>query len=390
MQIPFGPQIGRQLSKHFPKQVGKQLGQKLSQLAHPPAPVLKTIDKVRSRIGKVHRGLVPRPFAFLEMVTAMWSAQALSVAATLGVADFMGEDPVSVDELARDVKANPDALYRLMRALSNHDVFEEHSGRRFRLTALGRCLRTDSPESMRSMAIFQGQYQWAHWGELLHSVRTGEPTVEKVRGVPLFDFMAKTPGAQESFDIFMRSVSRVETEAVLAAYSFAGSRTVADVGGGHGTFLAAILGSQPHLQGILMDQAHVVAGAEDELRAGLLRSRCKIVPGNFFDSVPKGADTYVMKHIVHDWDEKSVAKILKNIRAAIPKKKGKLVLVETVVPAPNTAHFSKLLDLEMLVAAGGRERTAEEYGELLAESGFRLTRVVATASAASVVEAEPR
>lgn len=354
----------------------------------PPVPIIKAVTRVRDRVGKVHRKLVPPQVAMFELVSGMWLSQAIGVAAKLGVADVIAEGVKGYEEIAAKVEAAPEPLYRLLRALAAHDIFEEVSVGRFKLTSLGRCLRTDVPETVRAMAIFQSQYQWAHWGELLHSVKTGETTIPKVRGKSLFEFMATTPDAQTQFDHFMTTVSKMETEAVLAVYDFAQYKVVADVGGGHGSFLAAILESHPHLKGILFDQKQVVKGAAERFSAPGLKGRCEIVAGDFFEAVPDGADAYVMKHIIHDWEESLCIKILKNIRGRIPKS-GKLILVETIVTPPGVPHFSKLLDIEMLVAVGGKERTPEQYAELFAKCGFRLERVLPTASLASVIEAVP-
>ncbi len=354
----------------------------------PPVKVVRVIDKIRGRVGKFHQKLVPPQIAMFEMISSFWTAQALSVAAQLGVADVMKDSEMHFGDIAKKVGAHPESLYRLMRGLTNANIFVELPERKFKLTAYGRCLRSDLDESVRSMAIFQGQYQWAHWAEMLHSVKTGETVVEKVRGQDLFGFLGKTPEAQHHFDAFMTTVSNMEIAAILSAYDFAGSKVIADIGGGRGSFLSAILDSQVKFKGVLYDQPQVVATAESELASGHLKSRCEIIGGSFFESVPKGADTYVMKHIIHDWEESKCIQILENIRTVIPRY-GKLVLVESVVAAPNVPHFSKMLDLEMLVNAGGIERTAAQYAELLAKCQFKLVRAVETVSMASVLEAVP-
>jgi len=352
----------------------------------PPAKVINSIDTVRTMIGRVHRTMVPKPVALLELITSMWTAQALSVAATLNLADNMDTEPMDCDTLGKKVGAKPEALYRLMRALTNIGLFEEMPGKTFRLTALGECLKADSPNSVKAMAVFQGQFQWQHWQHLLHSVKTGETAVEKVHnGKCLFDVMKTQPEVQKEFDIFMGNISAMEIGAILAAYSFENAGTVCDVGGGFGSMLLAVLEAHPNLTGILYDQPQVVKGALPALKKS---DRCTIKGGDFFENVPAGAETYMMKHIIHDWEEKDCAKILGHIRKVIPES-GKLILLETVITKPNVPHFSKLLDLEMLVAAGGMERTADEYRDLLGESGFRLRRVIPTASLASVIEAVP-
>jgi hypothetical protein len=360
----------------------------MSNAKTPPVPVVQLLNRIRGGVGRLHRKMVPPQIAMFEMIVGMWVSQALGVAAKLGVADIIGEGTVSSEVIAEKTGVAPEPLYRLLRALAAQDIFEESSLGQFKLTGLGRCLRSDVPESVRAMAIFQSQYQWPHWAELLSSVKTGETAAEKVRGKSLFEFMVSHPDAQTQFDEFMASVSSMETSAVLGAYSFASYKVIADIGGGTGRFLSAILESAPRAKGILYDQPHVVKGAYDHFSSPSLKGRCEIVGGNFFESVPSGAEAYVMKHIIHDWEESLCVKILGNIRNRIPSN-GKLILVETVVPGPHVPHFSKLLDLEMLVAAGGKERTVDQYRDLFSKCRFKLERVVPTVSMASVIEANP-
>lgn len=352
----------------------------------PPLPIVNAVNAIRGQFGKIQRKMVPPNVAAFEMITGMWNAQAIGVLATLGIPDVMKNEDLGYDEIARKVGAHADSVYRLLRALTFVDVVEELPEKKFRLTAIGHTLRSDVPGSARSLAIFQTQYNWSHWGELLHSVKTGEVSVPRVRGgKDLFAFMQEHKDAQAQFDDYMTLVSGMETSAVLAAYSFAGARVIADVGGGHGSLLSQIIEATPDARGILFDQPHVVKEAKLE---GELKKRIETRGGSFFETVPAGADVYLMKHIIHDWEESKCVTILKHIREAIPTH-GKLVLIETVVTPRGIPHFSKALDLEMLVAAGGRERTAEQYAELFAKCGFRLTRVVPTASVASVIEAVP-
>lgn len=354
----------------------------------PPVGVVAAVNRIRSSVSKLHARMVPPPVALLERITGMWEAQAVYVAAELGVADALAKGPREVVEVARELGAHPEALYRVLRALTVSGLLEEPRRGQFRLTAMGECLRTDHPSSMRYMAIIQGSYNWAHWGELLHCVRTGKPAVEKVRGKPFFEFLADDRLAAENFDRAMTNISRMEMEAILAVYDFSAFGTLADVGGGHGAFLTAILDRTPRLKGIVFDMPAVVKGAPATLKAAGVEERCQVLAGNFFESVPAGADAVVMKHILHDWSDEESIRILKNVRAKLPAK-GKLLLVETVVPAPGEKHFSKYLDLEMLVVTTGKERTLEEWTALLERAGFRLDRVVPSISMASVIEASP-
>lgn len=354
----------------------------------PPLGIIKAVDKLRTGVSQLQRKMVPPHVALLEQVTGMWTAKATGVAASLGVADHIGEEGATAEELARKCGVKPGPLYRLLRALSTTGLFVEHEDGRFTLTAIGACLRSDHPNSMRQMAIFQTRYNWEHWGELEHCVRTGTNAVEKVHGEPPFEHLAKHPEKAECFDGAMVNITKMGIVSVLAAYDFSKFATVADVGGGYGPLLAAILERNPGSSGILFDLPHVAKEAKKQLKASGVLDRVTIEAGSFFEAAPEGADAYVMKHILHDWSDKECVQILKQIRRRIPGH-GKLLLIEAVVAGRNEPHFSKFLDLEMLVVTTGKERTREEWEELCEEGGFRLARVVPTIGMSSVIECEP-
>lgn len=354
----------------------------------PPVIVIRTVNKLRDRVGKIQKSLVPAPAALLEMISGQWIAQAIGVAAKLGLADYMSEEGQSVEELAKKTGAKVEPLYRLLRALTVCGIMVELENRQFKLTSIGRVLQTDHPQSMRYVAIFQTQVNWANWGALDHCVMTGGNAVEHVWKEKPFEHLAKNKDKAEIFDKAMTNISRLELDAVLAAYDFSSYNVIADIGGGYGTLLASILMTHPRARGMLYDLPHVVEGANDYFKKTHLSGRVDVQAGSFFDSVPAGADAYLMKHIIHDWSDEESVKILKNIRQKM-KPDGKVLLVETVVPAPNEAHFSKFLDLEMLVVTTGKERTEEEFQALFAQAGFKLDRIVPTISMASVIEASP-
>ncbi len=279
----------------------------------------------------------------------------------------------------------------MLRALAGLGLFAEEGEGRFRLTALGEPLRAGVPGSVRGYAVLVGEPMvWRSWGGILHSLRTGQPAFDHAFGAPLFEYLAAHPEEARVFDEAMTGRSAAEIAAVLAAYDFSGAGTVVDVGGGQGALLAAVLEADPRARGVLFDRPHVVAAARARLAtAGLVPARCHLVEGDFFGAVPPGGDLYVLKRIIHDWDDGRARSILRNCRAAVPEA-GRLLLVELVVPPGDEPSDAKLLDLLMLVYAGGRERTEAEYRDLLASAGFGLTRVVPTASCVSVVEAVPR
>ncbi|HJT75946.1 MAG TPA: methyltransferase, partial [Gemmataceae bacterium] len=236
-------------------------------------------------------------------------------------------------------------------------------------------------------AVMAGEEHYRSYGELLYSVQTGRTAFEKVYGEPVFDFLSHHPGQASLFDQAMVSVHGRETGAMLAAYDFAGVSVLADVGGGNGSVLTAVLQKYPAMRGVLFDLPAVAERAKADLRAAGLAERCQVVGGSFFEAVPGGADAYLLRHIIHDWDEERCGQILRNIHRAM-NEGGRLLVVEGVVPPGNGPSFTKLLDLTMLAIPGGRERTREEYEALFRAGGFRLTRVVPTEAEVSVIEGQ--
>jgi hypothetical protein len=323
-----------------------------------------------------------------RLASGYWHTQAIYVAAKLGIADLLTDGPRSADELASATQTQPQALYRLLRALASVGIFAEDVEHRFALTPMAECLRSDVSGSVRSLAIVRGEWQYEAWGQLLHSIRTGECAFEKVYGAPLFDYLAANPEKGKLFDAAMTGVHGRETTAMLAAYDFSGIGTLADIGGGNGEVIASVLKRYPEMRGILFDQPSVIERSRANLSAAGLSDRCDAVGGNFFQSVPAGADAYLMRHIIHDWDDEKSVTILRNCRSAMGTR-GKLLLVEGLVPPGNEPSVSKFFDLAMMVLPGGMERTEEEYRRLFAQSGFSLARIVPTETWISVIEGEP-
>lgn len=331
---------------------------------------------------------VPPPVTLLQMMTGYWPAQALYVAAKLGVADLLADGPTSCADLATATHTHAPSLHRMLRALASVGVFTETAPGTFALTPLADLLRTAVPGSMRALAITYNEEQYRAWGELLHSVKTGGVAFEHLYGMPVFEYFAQHPEADRVFNDAMIGWSNQVAGAVADTYDFSPFRTVVDVGGGYGTLLAAILRSNPNARGILFDQPHVIAGAEGLLTAAGVADRCATVGGDFFTAELPEGDAYVLAQILHDWDDDRCMAILRQCRRAITDH-GKLLVVELVLPSGEEPFFGKWLDLHMLVMAGGRERTATEYDELFQATGFRLARVVPTPPGPSVVEAIP-
>ncbi|HEX2278303.1 MAG TPA: methyltransferase [Candidatus Tectomicrobia bacterium] len=269
-------------------------------------------------------------------------------------------------------------------------MFVETEDGRFALTPLADGLRSKAPVSWRAFAIFCGEsWHWRAWGELLHSVHTGQPAFEYAFGTGAFDYFAAHPEAARIFDAAMTSGGSLQNRAVVTAYDFSAGTTV-DVGGGEGALLTTILGAYPSARGLLFDLPHVIEAATNLIAKAGLEARCDVVSGSFFEQVPVGGSIYILKRIIHDWDDGRARVILKNCRTAMSDS-GRLLLIEHVLVPGNAPSWTKLLDLEMLViTSGGRERTEEEFRALLDSAGFALQRVIPTASPISIIEAVPR
>ncbi|MBS1810880.1 MAG: methyltransferase [Acidobacteria bacterium] len=328
---------------------------------------------------------VPPPIAILQMIGGYWISRMLYVAAELGVADLIHERPRPASELADATGMHSRALYRVLRALAGVGVFTEDESGNFHLTPVGAALRSNAPGSMRAMVLSElaGEHFDA-WTNLAQSVKTGEIAFDHKYSKDVWAYYAENPARAAIFNESMTNVSEATNAAVVAAYDFSSIQKLIDVAGGHGSLLAGILGANPHLKGVLFDQPHVVNGATAKLAT--LADRCEVVGGNMFEEVPSGADAYLMKWIIHDWDDEHSLTILKNIHRAMTEN-GKLLLVEMVVPPGNDMDFSKLLDINMLVMTGGCERTEAEYAALLNNAGFKLTRILPTQGPASIIEA---
>ena len=323
----------------------------------------------------------------VQLLTGYWVSQAVYVAAELALADRLVAGPRTAEELAEVTGTHAPSLYRLLRALGSVGVITEGEDRRFSLTPLGECLRSDVPGSQRATArMMVGQFYDA-WGDLLGSVRTGRPAFQERHGHSFFEHLTAYPEQAQVFDEAMTAFNDRKTTAMLEAYDFSGISVLADIGGGNGSTLVSVLRMYPEMRGIVFDLPGVVGRAETEVQATGLSERCRVVAGNFLESVPAGADAYLLRHILHNWDEEQAVAILRKVRQAMCAG-ARLLVVEGVIPPGNEPMFGKLMDLTMLVVHGGRERTEDEFRCLFETAGFNLTRVVPTASDVSVIEGE--
>jgi hypothetical protein len=330
----------------------------------------------------------PPDVVLIQLIFGKVVSMAISVAAKLRIPDHLATGPKTAADLAVATQSHPEALYRVLRALASAGLFTSDAAGKYSLTPIGELLRTGVKGSLRGVADYCGsEWSWKTWGSLLHSTQTGRTAFNDVYGEGVFDYLAKHPDDSAVFNEGMTGFSGASSDAVAAAYDFSKFGTLIDVGGGHGYLLGTILKKTPKLRGVVFDAPHVVTGAGPLLKKMGVADRCKTEGGDFFQAVPAGGDAYILKHIIHDWNDTDSGTILRNVRA-VAKPGTKLLLVELVIPPGDDPHFGKLLDLEMLVLASGKERTEAEYRTLLAAAGFRLCRIVPTQGPTSVVEAE--
>ncbi|HEX6718486.1 MAG TPA: methyltransferase [Pyrinomonadaceae bacterium] len=330
----------------------------------------------------------PAPVQMLQIISGFWISRAVYVIAKLGIPDLLKSGPKTAEELASATKVHAPSLFRILRALASVGVLSAE-GRHFGQTPLSETLITDAPGSLRWFAVSElGQEHYPAWGNLMHSVKTGEIAFDDFFGMDVWKYFQQNPDDAAVFNNSMSNVTTAANDAIMSLYNFSGFRTIVDVGGGHGGLITTILKANPESKGVLFDAPQVIEGARPKIDAAGLADRCEAVAGDFFKAVPAGGDAYIMKWVIHDWDDEKSVTILRNCRNRM-QDNGKLILVDCVVPETDEPHFSKFIDLNMLVMTGGKERTAKEFEQLLGTAGFKLTRIIPTDLPFSIVEAEP-
>jgi hypothetical protein len=325
----------------------------------------------------------------MRLINGYQISQALHVAATLGIADQLKDGPQPYDAVAQACKAHPLSLYRLMRALASVGVFHESDTKEFSLTPLGVCLTSDGLGSTRNYARWIGQRgQWESWGNLLQSIKSGESALKSTYGTDAWTYRMQHPDERAVFDRAMTGNSRTEAQAVLEACDFSRVGCVVDIGGGQGILLKTILLACPACRGVLFDQPQVIASADQALTSPELGQRCQLVGGSFFESVPAGGDVYLMKVILHDWDDRASVEILRTCRRAMSAT-ATLMVIERIIGPPNEMPEGKFSDLNMMVQYAAMERTHQEFDDLLRHGGFNLSEVIPTRSPQSIIVAQP-
>lgn len=325
----------------------------------------------------------------LDIVSGFWISRAVYVAATLGIADHLAKQPRTAAELAELTGTHAPSLYRILRALASVGVLGHHPDGRFSATPLSESLRKGIPGAIRSFVMSElGGEHYTAWTDVMHSVKTGEIAFDHRFGQSVWDYFAAHPDDAAIFNESMTGITKMVEAAVLGAYDFSPYKKIIDIGGGHGGLLSAILKANLAAQGVLFDAPQVINGARERLAALGIAGRCETVSGDFFQAVPSGGDLYILKWIIHDWNDDQCETILQNCRRAIAPG-GRLVLVEAVIPPGDAPSFGKFIDLVMLVMTGGRERTESEFRDLLAASGFRLEAIIPTRSPSALIVTQP-
>jgi O-methyltransferase domain len=330
----------------------------------------------------------PAHVGMLQLLNGAHVAGAVSCLAQLGIPDLIDAVSRSSEDLASQIGANPQALYRLMRATASVGVLSEGPDGKFSQTAMSTVLRSDATPTLRAFAIMGGREWHARgWARLEYCVRTGNQALEQIYGAHVFEFLKQHPAEGQIFNDAMTDLSMIDSPGVAEAYNFGGIRSIVDVAGGHGLLLATILKKNRHLRGTLYDMSHVVEGAKEGPLKPVM-DRCTLASGDMFSYVPGGADAYIMKHIIHDWPDEQCIQILKACRESV-NPGGKLLVVDSVIQPGNDFSPSKFLDLQMLIFPSGCERTEKQFRDLLAASGWQLSRIIRTVASDSIVEGVP-
>ena len=326
---------------------------------------------------------LPPQVEMMKFILGKWISKPIYVVAKLRIADILSDGPKSIEELAQMINVHASSLYRVMRALACLGIFYEKNDGRFELTPMAECLKSDALRPISLM--MHSDWHDRAWDNLLESVKTGEKAFDKVHGMPIFDWFRENPQAAQIYNEANAIKAITSHRAIIGAYDFSGISSLTDIGGGNGSLMVEILKANPLLSGVVAELPSVVMTAKDFIHNQGFESRCKVIECDIFDKIPAGSDAYLMSHILHDWDDEECLTILRNFYKAM-KPGTRLLVVEALIPAGNEFSIAKLLDIEVFVMGGGRERTENEFRDLFESTGFKLSKIVSTDESVSIIE----
>ena len=330
---------------------------------------------------------LPPPAQMMHKITGFWTSCCIYAAVKLNIADMLATKPQTAEQLAETTNTHAPSLYRVLRALAGEGIFNENENGEFSNTSLGETLLDNVPGSMKAMALTQLGDHFGAWGNLEYSVKTGGIAFDNVEGMSVWKYYEENPEDGMNFMKAMTGLTAGAIKNIVPAYDFTQFKTIVDVGGGNGALLIAVLNAAPEAKGIVYDQEYVVNETNKIIESNGLSEQCSVEAGSFFDSVPPNADAYLMKSVLHDWEDEKCIDILKNCNEAMTLE-SKLLILESVIPGANIPHPGKFIDINMLVMTGGKERTEKEFATLLQQAGLKLTQVIRTNSPMiSIVEA---
>jgi len=356
----------------------------------PPLFIIKATIGIRNFLVRITKKMLPANFVLLEEASSFWKAKSIEVAAQLNISDFLEKGPLSITQLAELTQSNENALYRMLRALSGEGIYKELPGKKFKNTPLSEAFMTKK-ESVKYFVMHHlGENNWGLVGDLYNCVKTGENAITHKFNMPPFEFLAKNPDKNEVFNKAMTETAELSGSIFVNAYNFGNFKLIIDIGGGQGHLLSQILYKYRDSKAILFDQPHVIAGATELIKKVGVEDRCSIISGSFFEEIPASGNLYIMKNILHDWDDETSAMILSKINKAMPED-SKLLIIETIIKPNNKPSFGKFIDLQMLIGTtGGKERTLSEFNSLINNAGFKINRVIENATPFSFIETVKR
>jgi C-methyltransferase len=352
----------------------------------PPLFVIRATGAIRNFLISLGRGMFPPDYVMMELTTSLWLAKAIGVATDLGIADLLKEKPLHISELSALTKTHQPSLLRLMRMLSGNGIFRNAGDHIYSNTRLSEVLLEERHSMKKFIQHHMGETNWMFIGDLEKSIRSGENAIKMRTGVEPFDFLAQFPDKNEMFSQAMTDTSEMAAPLFITAYPFGKFRKIIDIGGGHGYLISAIAAKNPKTECVVLDLPQVVPSAIDNFKRFGVEGRCSFAEGDFFGNIPEDGDLYILKNILHDWEDDKSIEILKNVKKSMHEK-SRLLIIDSVMDDKNHSSFGKILDLQMLIGtSGGRERTLDEFRELFSKAGLTMTRAINTATPFHFIE----